>query len=707
MQLRSLTGTGAMIVAMAIMGASPAWAQERAPLNPAFVRYVESKRAGGLAKGDDGQALGYIPPPCKLPSAAAALPQGKAQALPSSYDLRDHGKLTPVKDQGDYGTCWTFATFGSMESCLLPGETWDFSENNLANLHGFDWAYTDGGNSFMSLAYLGRWSGPVNEADDPYSNGPGGSPAGLPVRKHVETALWIPDRTGSSDNTILKQAIVAYGGLYSSFRWERAYYNSAHCAYYYNGADDGNHAITLVGWDDNFSRTNFGITPAGDGAFLIKNSWNTTWGDAGYGWISYYDTTMGKENCLFLNAAATSDYESVYQYDTLGFCTSFGYGSTVGWGANIFTNSSGTVKAVSFYAGVPGAGYEVRVYTGVSAGNPVSGTLAATKSGTVTYAGYYTVALDATVTTATRFSVVVKFTTPGSDYPIPVEYPFDDYSSQATANAGESYLSDDGSSWSEAKDGGIYFNVCIKAFGAGGPGPAPTVRYTPQMADFDGDHRGDPTLYDTTAGIWYIRLSMYNWAQAAFPSGANAAYRPLAGFFDGDLKADPTLYHPASGNWRVALSTCGYNWYDLAWPAGASCLPVCADFDGDRYADPTVYDQAGGCWYILLSTRRYEYYAVLGYSAAAGLLPFGGDFDGDLYADPTFYSPNTHNWYLLLSSWGYSDYYTLNFGASGYTAALGDFDGDWRADPIMRNTEGHWYVLLSTSGYQSPTDFVW
>ena len=46
--------------------------------------------------------------------------------LPSYYDLRLLGKLTPVGDQGSSGVCWAFASLGSLESCLLPNETWNF-----------------------------------------------------------------------------------------------------------------------------------------------------------------------------------------------------------------------------------------------------------------------------------------------------------------------------------------------------------------------------------------------------------------------------------------------------------------------------------------------------------------------------------------------------------------------------------------------------
>ncbi len=710
MQKRRLRMTGLAALALALAGAASAWAQGLAPLNPEFVKYLEARRAKGATAGA-GQALGYIPAPFKLPPPAAALPQ-KLLALPATYDLRDYGKVSSVKDQGSYGNCWTFATFGSMESCLLTGETRDFSENNLANLHGYDSGYGEGGNAYMSLAYLTRWSGPVNEADDPYSNGPN-SPTGLAVRKHIQTAQWIPDRTGSDDNTALKQAIMTYGGLYSSFYWNIAYYNSANAAFYYSGSSNGNHAITLVGWDDNFSRAKFNTAPPGDGAFLIKNSWNTTWGQSGYGWVSYYDSRIGLENCLFLNAAATSDYESVYQYDTLGFCTAFGYGNSTAWGANIFTGSNGVIKAVSFYAAAAGASYEVRVYTGVSAGNPVSGTLSATRSGSVAYAGYYTVVLDAPVAYATRFSVVVKFTTPGSNYPLPVEYPISGYSSRATAAAGESYISSDGSSWEEALDQGVYYHACIKAFGTGGSAgptptpPAPTSTNTPIMDDFDGDYYGDPTLYNGRTGAWSVRLSSCGYPIVEFPSTPGSQLQALSGFWDNDWLADPTLYNKSAGRWLMALSGDAYAWYYLDWFVNSSCLPVCADFDGDLYPDPTLYSQASGYWYILLSSRNWEYYYPLYYSASAGLLPFGGDFDGDWYADPAFYSPNSGNWYLLLSSWGYADYYTLFFGAAGYPAALGDFDGDFRADPVLRSAAGHWYVLMSGMGYQRSFDFVW
>lgn len=703
-----------LILVVGIMAISSwAWAQmsQEAPLNPEFLRHQAALKVKQVSiKTADGHGLGLVPSPLDL----SHLRGGSVKmAAPASYDLRDHGKVSIVQDQGQYGNCWTFGTFGSMESCLLTGENWNFSENNLANLHGFDSAYGGGGDWPMSIAYLARWSGPVNETDDPYSNGAGGSPSGLTVRKHAQVMYVIPNKTSATDLDTLKSMIMTYGGYYTCVYWTDSAYNSATAAYYYNGAEDSNHAITMVGWDDTYSRSNFSTPPPGDGAFLLKNSWGASWGKQGYFWVSYYDTRVGTGNALFLNAEATSNYASIYQYDILGWCSAYGFGSTTAWGANIFEcTSAGAVSAVSFYTTAQNASYEIYVYTGVSASQPRSGTLAATKTGTATYSGYYTVALDSPVTigSAGFFSVVIKFTTPSYNYPVAVEEPINGYSSQATAAQGQSFISANGSSWEDGCANSKTRNCCIKAFGTGGgSGPVPPVpdtSYTPLMNDIDGDYYGDPTLYHASAGTWYFRLSLYGYNPYSLSDWGSSNYRGVAGWFDDDWLEDPTLYSTASGYWYSLLSSTGYQYYYYRiWWGVSGATPVCADFDGDWYADPTIY--VSGSWYVLLSSYGWGAYWTIPYSAPSGLIPFGGDFDGDWYADPTFYSPYSGYWYILLSSAGYQYIYTLWFGISGSTPALGDFDGDFIADPILRSTTGDWYILLSTTNYRNYFTFSW
>lgn len=59
---------------------------------------------------------------------------------------------------------------------------------------------------------------------------------------------------------------------------------------------------------------------------------------------------------------------------------------------------------------------------------------------------------------------MIQLSTPGYNYPIPLEYPYSGYSSAATANAGESYVSHDGNSWSDITNSHPNTNVCLKAF---------------------------------------------------------------------------------------------------------------------------------------------------------------------------------------------------------------------------------------------------
>ncbi len=463
-----------LIIAAAYYGIPPVIAEDvtLAPLNPAFFNYVQERHVLGEQRLTlDGKTLGYIPSPLDLSHLKGSF-LGQVHRLlgaPTSYDLRSLGKLTPVKDQGDCGSCWSFAAYGSLESDLLPSETWDFSENNLKNTHGFDWGYCDGGNAFISSAYLARWSGPITESDDPYNPSSGSSPSGLTPQKHQQEILIIPDRSGPLDNENIKQMVMTYGAVYTTMYYGSSYYNYKFKTYYYNGSSYSNHAVAIVGWDDYFDGRKFGDTPPGDGAFIIRNSWGASWGESGYFYISYYDSNIGAENFVFNYAESTTNYGNIYQYDPLGWVSSVGYGSNTAWFANIFTaDESEQLSAVSFYTASPDATYEIYIYTNVTS-NPISGSFAGSKTGTISIPGYHTINLDSLVpiTSGQKFSVVAKLTTPGYNYPIAMESREMGYSSDAAAGAGQSYISGNGSNWTDITSYYSNSNVCLKAFTSG------------------------------------------------------------------------------------------------------------------------------------------------------------------------------------------------------------------------------------------------
>jgi C1A family cysteine protease len=449
-----------------------------APLNPKFLEFRENISKGIIPPlfTKSGHPLGLLPAPIDF----SAINRGRIvslvrQPLPSRYDLRQQGRLTPVKDQDGYGTCWAHATYGSLESCDLTetGKVWDFSENNLTNWAAdnydpvapgqpFGW---NGGTHLSSTAYLAGWFGPVEEVDDPYPNP--GTWQQKTVRQHIQKVYFLPDRTGPLDNDIIKSAVMQYGAVYTTMYYDDAYFNPSTNAYYYSGSAYGNHAVCIVGWDDNYPKTNFSTQPSGDGAFIVRNSWGPSWGEGGYFYISYYDTQIGLENAVFTAGEEVTNYTNIYQYDPLGAVALLGYGSSTAWFANIFTAvSDEPISAVSFYVPVVNSSYTVYVYTSVTPGQPRSGTLAGSKSGTLPLPGYHTILLDVPVQVAQgqNFSVVVYLNTPGWNYPIPIEVPIAGYSSKATAHSGESFTSADGARWEDITVSYYNTNVCLKAF---------------------------------------------------------------------------------------------------------------------------------------------------------------------------------------------------------------------------------------------------
>lgn len=318
-----------------------------APLNPEFVAYqtrlAELARSGSRVGGDG--RFGQRPAPVDLSHLAAQVPmerEGALRSLPAKFDWRtaEPAKLSPVRDQNPYNTCWTFATYASLESFLRGAETPDYSERHLAHTHGWNWGFDDGGNHIMSSAYLARWSGPVAEADCPYSGMPAAPSGSYAVRKQVREVLFYPSPIPSNSTTmdLLKGAIMANGALYVAYHHDDSFYKSVNRAYYCANDLATNHGVSVVGWDDDFAKTKFVTEPAANGAWILRNSWGTGWGDGGYFYLSYYDKSFQK--CiptLFTAAVEAENYDHVHQHDPLGWVGGFGYGSpTTIWEANVY-----------------------------------------------------------------------------------------------------------------------------------------------------------------------------------------------------------------------------------------------------------------------------------------------------------------------------------------------------------------------------------
>ena len=386
--------------------------------------------------------------------------------LPEKYDMRDYGRVSPVRDQGRYGTCWAFASLGALETTLLPMEEDIFSVDHMSMCNSYALDVNSGGEHTMSIAYLAAWQGPVLEKDDPY--GDGMSDPNLTAEKHLEEALII---NGREDETI-KSAIFRYGAIetsiYSALEYVDSYsmyYSSEYAAYYYDGDETPNHDVVVVGWDDNFPKENFTIQPEGDGAFICKNSWGEEFGDDGYFYVSYYDTKICRKSVVYTRVGDKDNYDKIYQTDKLGWVGQLGFSKEDAYFSNVYeAGKNENLAAVSFYATDKDTEFEVYVVRHFDGVDSFKNREFVT-SGSMQYAGYYTVDFpeEIELDDNERYAVVVKIKTPGAVHPIAIEYNADERTASFDISDGEGYISLYGEMWHRAETS-EKCNVCLKAF---------------------------------------------------------------------------------------------------------------------------------------------------------------------------------------------------------------------------------------------------
>ncbi len=200
--------------------------------------------------------------------------------------------------------------------------------------------------------------------------------------------MIIPQRENTSDNDKLKDALVKYGALAVSYYSDSDFYNKDTYAYYVNNQTYSNHLVTLVGWDDNYSKDNFNIKPQGDGAWICKNSWGTDWGEEGFFYISYYDTSFQMDSSavgFIINN--TDNYSRVYQYDIGEFDTLlYDNGEFINFINTYDVVDNELITAVGTYFIDAGEEYTVTIY--------VDGAAVYTQTGKSTHCGFETIRLD-------------------------------------------------------------------------------------------------------------------------------------------------------------------------------------------------------------------------------------------------------------------------------------------------------------------------
>ena len=379
--------------------------------------------------------FGFVPPRFELYQMKPDRPFQTSALQPSSWDWRALGGVTSVKNQNPYGTCWAFGYLGCLESMELIYDSVvnDWSELNIVACNPVGTDCNQGGNAWIVANYLSLL-GTVEESCDPY---PGGCPYPTCLNPACDFFTQVTEWRVIPNNVLaIKEAVMNHGpvntAMYASFSGFGTYDGTTCLSY--TGPQSPNHGVLIVGWDDAMC--------GGNGAWIVKNSWGTSWGDNGYFYIEYGSAQIGIYSNVVTGWKDYDPVETLYHYDEHGWVSSVGYGDGDDWGMVEFTPAADDeLRAVSFWATGSPTSFSIYIYDDF-AGGVVGNALAGPISGTFDEEGYYTVDLPVPLqlTTGDNIYVAIKLMTPGYDYPVP-------FDPDGPMETNKSFISNTGTSW--------------------------------------------------------------------------------------------------------------------------------------------------------------------------------------------------------------------------------------------------------------------
>lgn len=349
--------------------------------------------------------------------------------LPAKYSSVDKGYVTSVKNQGSHNICWAFSAMATLETALIKNNfgTYDLSEEHLdswattrSNNTGWIRELNDGAYSDTAMGYFASWQGARLESEIPFGYATGKSFEAVDTRGVTEYGVTGIVRLPKDIDTV-KTAIYDYGAVSASFASNDIFFNSAKtAAYAYKKFSSSSliegHAITIVGWDDSYSKSNFkaGYQPKNNGAWLCKNSWGNYNSLNGYFWISYDDPYLFGEELsepfAITEVQKIEENTKLYQVEEFGSIYDFNLSLSNSSGTSEvtdmtyinkfdFTEQYGNLDGVMFETMSVGADYSVYYIPLDTNGAPVKDdkNWIQLANGVVDYSGYITVDTDYTL----------------------------------------------------------------------------------------------------------------------------------------------------------------------------------------------------------------------------------------------------------------------------------------------------------------------
>lgn len=407
---------------------------------------------------------------------------------PGTYNANEEGFVTEVKNQRNTSLCWAFSLASNLETSLLTRgqKYYDLSEEQLA----YFWAnrvndplgntpndkitrtqsdYHGTGNGRVASFFLSTWSGMTTEEKVPFQS----SAVTWPDSLAYDTSAYMEDAIFSQYTVErTKQLLMEYNSVSAMIYMLDNYYYPDTASYSCPQSGLVNHAVTIVGWDDTYSKENFPSASGvnNDGAWIVKNSYGKNWGKNGYFYLSYEDKSITN---LVSNTASTSEeYNNNYFYDGAAAGTFTFPSSTINKGyyvSNIFKATAGNGKDEELgeiVTAVPqdNTDFQIQVYTDLkNTSDPTSGTptYAEPVDYTQPLAGIHTIRLNTPVKIpqGTFYSVVIRI--PDGSNKFYVEKTTTS-TSWFTATAGidpdQSFFSTSGKKWYDA---GNQYNCCF------------------------------------------------------------------------------------------------------------------------------------------------------------------------------------------------------------------------------------------------------